>query len=79
MPDLDLETRLRAAAFERVQSLCEVHDQPHAPGVKGRKAELLGVVAAARLQTTGPVEAWFYDPPWTPPFLRRNEVVAPIG
>lgn len=26
MPDLDLETRLRAAAFERVQSLCEVHD-----------------------------------------------------
>lgn len=26
MPDLDLEVRLRAAAFERVQSLCEVHD-----------------------------------------------------
>lgn len=47
--------------------------------VERRKAQLLCAVAGARLQTTGPVEAWFYDPPWTPPFLRRNEVAAPIG
>lgn len=47
--------------------------------VERRTAQLLGAVAGARLQTTGPVEAWFYDPPWTPPFLRRNEVAAPIG
>lgn len=26
MPDLDLDTRLRAAAFERVRALCEIHD-----------------------------------------------------
>lgn len=47
--------------------------------VERRKDQLLVVVAGARLQATGPVEAWFYDPPWTPPFLRRNEVAAPIG
>lgn len=47
--------------------------------VERRKSQLLDAVAGARLQTTGPVEAWFYDPPWTPPFLRRNEVAAPIG
>jgi hypothetical protein len=22
--------------------------------------------------------AWFYDPPWTLPWLRRNEVAVPV-
>jgi len=26
----------------------------------------------------GDVLAWFYDPPWTLPFLRRNEVAIPV-
>ena len=27
---------------------------------------------------TGDALAWFYDPPWTLPFLRRNEVAIPV-
>ncbi len=26
----------------------------------------------------GPAVAWFYDPPWTLPFCRRNEVAVPV-
>jgi hypothetical protein len=29
-------------------------------------------------EPTGPPAAWFYDPPWTIPMLRRNEVVVPV-
>ncbi len=28
--------------------------------------------------TIGEPTAWFYDPPWTLPFLRRNEIAVPI-
>ncbi len=28
---------------------------------------------------TGEAVAWFYDPPWTIPFLRRNEVAVPVA
>ncbi|MFN3006360.1 hypothetical protein [Mycolicibacterium wolinskyi] len=27
----------------------------------------------------GVATAWFYDPPWTVPFLRRNEIAIPVG
>lgn len=30
------------------------------------------------LEATGPARMAFYDPPWTLPFLRRNEVLVPI-
>lgn len=32
----------------------------------------------SRWQPSGPPVAWFYDPPWTLPFLRRNEVAIPV-
>jgi hypothetical protein len=28
---------------------------------------------------TGPAESWFYDPPWTLPPFRRNEVAIPVA
>jgi len=30
------------------------------------------------IKATGDPVAWFYDPPWTLPFRRRNEVVIPV-
>ncbi len=42
-------------------------------------ARLLAEVAAAGLEATGPPRFARYDPPWTPWFLRRNEVLVPVA
>ena len=38
------------------------------------KAELMGALPATAWVAVGVPFAWFYDPPWTLPPLRRNEV-----
>ena len=30
-------------------------------------------------KVTGPRVVWFYDPPWTLPPMRRNEVAFPVA
>jgi hypothetical protein len=35
-------------------------------------------LANSRWQADGPLVAWFYDPPWTLPPFRRNEVARPV-
>jgi hypothetical protein len=40
-----------------------------------KSAELLGAVSAAGLVVDGPVSSAVYNPPFMPPFLRRNEVL----
>ena len=42
-------------------------------------AELRTAVAAAGLEVGGPPRFARFDPPWKPWFLRRNEVVLPVG
>lgn len=49
-----------------------------ADGFARRADELGDRVRAAGLQATGPVRYARYDPPWTPWFLRRNEVLVPV-
>ncbi|MGC5020406.1 SOUL family heme-binding protein [Micromonospora sp. DT47] len=45
----------------------------------GERATALGrAVTAAGLQPTGAIRYARFDPPWTPWFLRRNEVVLPV-
>ncbi|KKJ93415.1 heme-binding protein [Micromonospora sp. HK10] len=45
-----------------------------------RRATALGrAVIAAGLRPTGAVRYARFDPPWTPWFLRRNEVVLPVA
>ncbi len=40
--------------------------------------QLLDVVTQAGLRVAGPARYARYDPPWTPWFLRRNEVLVPV-
>ena len=44
-----------------------------------RAAELTRQIAALGLTTTGPLAIARYNPPWTPWFLRRNEVMFQIA
>ena len=46
--------------------------------VARRQAELTQALAGTAWRVTGPPLAWFYDPPWTIPFLRRNEAAVPV-
>ena len=48
------------------------------PSVAAKTAALTSGLAGGRWRITGEPTAWFYDPPWTAPFLRRNEVAAPV-
>jgi SOUL heme-binding protein len=47
--------------------------------VAARTAELLDVLGANDIEPSGDASAWFYDPPWTLPFRRRNEVAVPVA
>ena len=42
-------------------------------------SQLLHEVAAAGLRVDGPLRFARFDPPWTPWFRRRNEVVVPVA
>ncbi|OBH88713.1 heme-binding protein [Mycobacterium sp. E2733] len=46
--------------------------------VASRTDELLNILRDNSVKTTGEPEAWFYDPPWTLPMRRRNEIAIPI-
>ena len=43
-----------------------------------KRAELEAYVKANNLKTTGEPVMAFYDPPWTLPFFRRNEIMLEI-
>lgn len=47
--------------------------------VASRQAELLAALQATEWRPTGFPMSWFYDPPWTIPALRRNEVAVPVA
>ena len=46
--------------------------------VAARRSELLKTLSSNGMQTAGEPVAWFYDPPWTLPFRRRNEIAVPV-
>ncbi|BBZ03937.1 heme-binding protein [Mycolicibacterium chitae] len=47
--------------------------------VQRRTEELLKTLADNGIKSDGEALSWFYDPPWTIPFRRRNEVAVPIA
>ena len=46
--------------------------------VASRTDELLGMLRDKAIEPTGDPVAWFYDPPWTLPCRRRNEIAVPV-
>jgi hypothetical protein len=46
--------------------------------VAAKTDELLKAVQHSNFETVGEPVAWFYDPPWTLPFRRRNEVAVAV-
>ncbi|ULE34130.1 SOUL family heme-binding protein [Mycobacterium sp. IDR2000157661] len=46
--------------------------------VAARTRELLAALRAHDIEADGEPTAWFFDPPWTLPFRRRNEIAVPI-
>ena len=47
--------------------------------VAARTLALSRFVAAQHLQPSGPPSLAQYDPPWTPWFMRRNEIMIPVA
>ena len=47
-------------------------------GIQQRADELLAWLAAQKIQTTGSPQLARYDPPWTLPMFRRNEIMIEI-
>lgn len=52
---------------------------PAAEAVHTAQRDLLAALAATEWRPVGAPAAWFYDPPWTIPFLRRNEAVVAVA
>ncbi len=52
---------------------------PTAAAVASARATLLRTLTGSAWNPAGPPTDWFYDPPWTLPFLRRNEVAVPVN
>ncbi|OBE97181.1 heme-binding protein [Mycobacterium sp. 852002-10029_SCH5224772] len=46
--------------------------------VSARTGELLTILRDKGIQPTSDPEAWFYDPPWTVPMRRRNEITVAV-
>ncbi len=73
----DPRVKLRAVAPARF-AVIRFSGLATEPNVKARSAELEAYVAARHLKPVGPISLAQYNPPWTPWFMRRNEVMIPI-
>lgn len=47
--------------------------------VAAKTEELIATLRDKHIDVMGEPVAWFYDPPWTLPFLRRNEIAVPVA
>ena len=47
--------------------------------IAARTDELLSTLRKAEVVTHGDPVTWFYDPPWTLPFRRRNEIAVAVN
>jgi hypothetical protein len=52
---------------------------PDPDAVAARTGQLVATLENSAWRPAGAPVAWFYDPPWTLPALRRNEVAIPVS
>ena len=74
----DDRVRLVKVAPEKVAVL-RYAGLPNPRAVAAKAEELLKVLRDNKIEPAGDPLSWFYDPPWTLPFLRRNEAVVSLG
>jgi len=57
-----------------------LHERKYYAGNLGGGAEAAyrNVLRTTNWKASGLATAYFYNPPWTIPFLRRNEIVIPV-
>ena len=75
-PD-DARVRLVSVPPETVAVLRFSGDRA-AEAVADRTEQLQNTLRTYGFDAIGAPTAWFYDPPWTLPFRRRNEVAIPV-
>lgn len=51
---------------------------PSKRAVASHTKQLMDTLGELGFETTDAPAAWFYDPPWTVPALRRNEIAVPV-
>lgn len=51
---------------------------PTEAALRARRAALLAILGQGGWEAAGTPQDWFYDPPWTLPPARRNEVAVPV-
>ena len=78
MPDpTDPSVRMRAVDEELVAAQ-RFSGRWSSDGFARRAADLVEHARAAGFEPAGPARYARYDPPWTPWFMRRNEVLVPV-
>ena len=73
----DDRVRLVSVEPERVAVL-RYAGLPNPRAVSAKADELLKALRDNKIKAAGNPLSWFYDPPWTLPFLRRNEAVVSL-
>ena len=77
-PPRDPRVRLVEVPAETLAVL-RFSGRPSDARVVERTDELLAALDQAGIEPQGQPQAFFYDPPWTLPPLRRNEVAVPVA
>ncbi len=62
----------------RIMAVLRFSGQATPDSVQAEGRRLDAALASSAWRADGPLVAWFYDPPWTLPPFRRNEVARPV-
>lgn len=79
-PPVPNDARVRIAPVpEEMVAVLRFSGTATADAVADRTKALTAALSGTAWHPAGEPVAWFYDPPWTLPLLRRNEVAVPVA